>query len=275
MGNQLGDTSVNFKNENFWYFSRMINIVLFGTGNLATHLFKALSKSSIFQIIQVYNHQQKSLDKFSQLTHITTQLNEIKEAEIYLLALKDEVIAEIAEKIPSTNALVVHTSGGTELEILKKFPHRGIFYPLQTFSKNKEVDFAKVPICLETNLSEDMEILKKFAGEFSKEIFILDSNQRKAVHAAAVFVSNFVNLMYTEGAEICTRNNIPFEILQPLIEETSNKIKVLSPLEAQTGPALRNDQRVIENHLKLLNENQQQVYKLLTASIQNYHGKKL
>ncbi|RKS52943.1 uncharacterized protein DUF2520 [Gillisia mitskevichiae] len=253
----------------------MKRIVIFGTGNLATHLFEVYKYSGDFKIIQVYNHDPKSLQIFNDQVAITTNLNEIAPADIYILALKDDILAEISQKINETNALVLHTSGAVSVEVLNKFKNRGVFYPLQTFSKNKKVDFSKIPICIEANTAENTKVLNELASEISEKVFGISSEQRKTLHVAAVFVSNFVNFMYTEGEKICNDNQVPFEILHPLILETASKVTKMSPLESQTGPAKRNDQEVISSHLELLNEEQQKIYSLLTLSIQNLHGKEL
>ncbi|WP_010229408.1 DUF2520 domain-containing protein [Gillisia marina] len=159
--------------------------------------------------------------------------------------------------------------------MLNKFENQGVFYPLQTFSKNKKVDFSGIPICVESNTKTSTKTLKKLASGISEKVFEISSAQRKSLHVAAVFVSNFVNFLYTEGEKICKDNQVPFEILHPLILETASKAINMSPKEAQTGPAKRKDQEVISSHLELLNEEQQKIYSLLTLSIQNLHGKEL
>lgn len=253
----------------------MKRIVLFGTGNVATHLFEAYKNSYDFKIIQVYNHAPKSLQAFKDKVLITTELEEVLPADIYIFALKDDIITQVSQKMKETDALVVHTSGAVSLKVLEKFKRHGVFYPLQTFSKNKKVDFSKIPVCVEANTNADKDLLKKLALEISSQVFEISSEQRKSLHVAAVFVSNFVNFLYTEGEKLCKDNKIPFEILHPLILETASKVTKMSPLEAQTGPAKRNDQEVINSHLELLNEDQQKIYKLLTLSIQSLHGKEL
>ena len=168
----------------------------------------------------------------------------------------------------------MHTSGGVALEKISNHNRRGVFYPLQTFTKGKAVDFKTIPICIETEFSADLKILKKIAKSISDKMYIINSEQRKALHVAAVFVNNFTNHLYQIGNQICEENNIPFEVLHPLIQETAEKIKELSPSEAQTGPALRNDTKTIEKHIDFLeNPEYKKLYQLLTQSIQ--HVKKL
>lgn len=252
----------------------MKTIVLFGAGNVASHLYIAFSASEKFKIIQIYNHRKERLESFKNVP-VTTQISEVLSADIYLLAVKDDAISQIARKLNNPKALVCHTSGSVPLDVLSNFKRAGVFYPLQTFSKGKEVDFNNIPICIESKEQSDLDLLKKLAESISGKVFQISSEQRKSLHVAAVFVSNFVNHLYSQGEEICRKNEVPFEILEPLIEETAAKIKWIKPKNAQTGPAIRNDEQVINSHLQVLNEEQQHIYKLLTRSIQNLHGKKL
>ena len=253
----------------------MIEVVILGTGNVAFHLFKAFSEAENIRVIQVYNHQQESLKYFSNFTDTTTNINDLKPAHFYVLALKDDVIPEIAEQLRSYDGIILHTSGAVGLNALESATNFGVFYPLQTFSKNKAVDFAEIPVCIEANSAENLEKIRSLASGITKDVRKIDSEQRKALHLAAVFVNNFSNHLYSIGAEICSGNNIDFSILKPLIKETASKIESLKPQEAQTGPALRNDQKTIEKHLAFLSKKHKDIYSLLTQSIQDLHGKKL
>jgi predicted short-subunit dehydrogenase-like oxidoreductase (DUF2520 family) len=154
------------------------------------------------------------------------------------------------------------------MDSLNSNNRKGVFYPLQTFSASKEIDFKLIPICLEATTRKDYQILEKVAKSISDVTYNINSEQRKALHVAAVFVSNFVNHLYQIGNELCLENDLSFEILKPLITETANKIQTLSPTQAQTGPAKRNDTQTIKAHLSFLtNDNQKEIYKLLTKSI--------
>src|SRR5690606_21523202 len=145
---------------------------------------------------------------------------------------------------------------------------RGVFYPLQTFSKNKEVDFQTIPICIEAENDDDFALLKNLGKQISKVVHPINSEERAKIHVAAVFVNNFVNYCYLVGKEILDENELPFDILSPLIAETAHKIEALTPFEAQTGPAKRNDRNTIKKHLNLLNNpNQRQLYELMTEMI--------
>jgi len=250
----------------------MISVVIIGSGNVAKHLIKAFLKIENVNLKQVYtrNLEDEALLKSSVST--TSDLSLIKEADVTIIAVSDDAIANISYNLK--NALVVHTSGSVEMKALKNQKNKGVFYLLQSFSKEKEINFSNVPICLEAENKSDLAKLEKLASLLQGNIYHLSSLQRKKIHVAAVFVNNFTNHMYTIAYNICEEHNVPFNILQPLIEETSQKIKNLTPKEAQTGPAKRNDMETIKNHLNLLSKSQQELYLKITQSIQN-HGKEL
>ena len=255
----------------------MTEIVLLGSGNVATHLFKAFSAAEECHIKQVYNHSKGTLSFFRNKTEVTTEISDLAPADVYLLALKDDVIPEIAAKLPAKNALLVHTSGSVAMDALTDCPRRGVFYPLQTFSKDNDLDYSEIPFCLEANNPQDLALLKQLAATISEKSYEISSAERKELHLSAVFVCNFVNHLYTVGEQICQKSGIPFEILKPLIKETACKVQQDAPAKVQTGPAIRNDRSTIDAHLKLLDssEENRDVYKLLTSAIQTFHGKKL
>ncbi|MFK8061117.1 MAG: Rossmann-like and DUF2520 domain-containing protein [Polaribacter sp.] len=229
----------------------MISVLIVGNGNVATHLQKAFLMADNIMVTQINSRK----------------LENIPKTDITIIAVSDDAIAEVSSKIK--NSFVVHTSGCFSMNDLKNKTSKGVFYMLQTFSKEKEVDFSEIPFCLEAENEMDFQFLEKLAKSIGKKIFKIDSKQRKALHIAAVFVNNFTNHLYKIGNDICKENNVPFEVLQPLIKETASKIEKLSPQKAQTGPAIRNDKKTIKNHLDLLNKEQQKIYKILTKSIQN------
>jgi predicted short-subunit dehydrogenase-like oxidoreductase (DUF2520 family) len=253
----------------------MIKVVIIGSGNVAQHLIKAFAKSKKIDIVQVFSRQKDAVTPLLDSNKITNDFNDLAEADLYIIAVSDDAIAAVSSQLPFENRLVVHTSGSVSLNSLDKKNRKGSFYPLQTFSKKAEVDFNQIPIFLESENQTDIELLEKVATTISDKVYKINSEQRKALHVSAVFVNNFVNHLYQIGNEICIENNVPFEVLKPLILETANKIMVLSPKEAQTGPAIRSDEQTISSHLDfLLDENQKNIYKTLTQSIQN-NGKKL
>jgi predicted short-subunit dehydrogenase-like oxidoreductase (DUF2520 family) len=257
----------------------MIKVSIIGSGNVAQHLIVALQNSIIngaeMELIQVYTRQKSTLSHLLDFNKITDDWKTLAEADLYIIAVSDEAISAVSKQIPYKNKLVVHTSGGISLEAIASNNRKGVFYPLQTFTKNNAVDFKIIPICIESQNASDYQLLQNVAQAISDSVFAINSEQRKALHLAAVFVNNFTNHLYKIGNDICIENNVPFEILKPLIQETAEKITQLSPNEVQTGPAIRNDIETINAHLSFLSdENQKNIYNILTQSIQN-NGKKL
>ncbi len=253
----------------------MITISIIGSGNVAQHLISAFEKSNEIELVQVFSRDKNKVKAFVDSQKIINNYDDLQKVDLIIIAVSDQAIVEVSNKIPFQNQLVAHTSGAVSLDNLNDKNRQSVFYPLQTFSKNKEVNFTEIPICLEAQNESDFEILKKIATTISNKIYKINSEQRKSLHVSAVFVCNFVNHLYQIGNEICKTNNVDFEILKPLILETANKIKMLSPKEAQTGPAMRHDSETINSHLAFLSdENQKEIYKILTKSIID-DGKKL
>lgn len=253
----------------------MIKIVILGGGNVAFHLTSTFLKIKEVMVVQVYNRNLDTIAHLKSKTAITNNLSELKDADIYIISVSDDAISETSSKLNFKKKLVVHTSGSIAMSGLLSNSNKGVFYPLQSFSKNSKVDFSTVPICIEAEKNKDLILLEKIGNLVSNHIYFINSEQRKQLHVAAVFVNNFVNHLYKLGNDICNKNNVPFDILQPLIKETAKKITNLSPFEAQTGPAKRNDNKTIEKHKAMLTNNQQEIYTLLTKSIYKTYGEKL
>ena len=253
----------------------MIRVSIIGSGNVAQHLIVAFSKTTDIELVQVFARKDAAVAHLTSPDKIYTNFNDIIAADLFIIAITDDAITEVSAAIPFSNELVVHTSGSVSIEAIDNKNRPGVFYPLQTFSKSKEVDFKTIPICIETKNEKDFQILEKVAKSISNTVYKINSEQRKALHIAAVFVCNFVNHLYQIGNNICIKNDLPFDILKPLIQETANKILTLSPNQAQTGPAKRKDTQTINAHLSFLSdENQKEIYKMLTKSIID-NGKKL
>jgi predicted short-subunit dehydrogenase-like oxidoreductase (DUF2520 family) len=253
----------------------MIRLSIIGSGNVAQHLIQAFSKNAETELVQVFSRNPEAVFLLISNDKIISDLSELKPVDLTIIAVSDDAISEVSTQLVFQNQLVVHTSGSVSIEALDSKNRKGVFYPLQTFSKSKEVDFKVIPICLEAENDTDLQLLTNVAKTISNSIANVDSQQRKALHVAAVFVSNFTNHLYQIGNEICKENNLSFDILKPLIQETANKILSLSPNEAQTGPAKRKDTQTINAHLNFLtNETQKEIYKMLTKSIID-NGKKL
>ena len=250
----------------------MISVVILGSGNVALQLIRAFLKIDTINLKQVYTRNQEDINTLKDSINTTNDISLLKQADVTIIAVSDDAISSISSHIK--NSFVVHTSGSVDMKSLNNIGRKGVFYPLQSFSKKKKVDFKNIPICLESETKEDLLKLEELVSLLQSKSYILSSHQRKKIHVAAVFANNFSNHMYTIANEICEKYNIPFDILHPLIEETSDKIKNITPKKAQTGPAKRNDVETIENHLNLLSKKQQEIYLKITQSIQEY-GKKL
>lgn len=258
----------------------MIKVCIIGSGNVAQHLIAALLKAQnsgrAIELVQAYTRNAYSLSHLLDFDKITTDFDQLTtSADLYIIAVSDMAIADVSNQLPFKNKLVVHTSGSISIDDLSNNNRKGVFYPLQTFSKTKTVDFTAVPLCLESQNTSDFQLLETVARIISDKTYAINSEQRKALHVSAVFVNNFVNHLYLLGNEICLEHQVPFEILKPLIKETAEKVMVLSPAEAQTGPAKRMDFETIKSHLAhLSDDSQRNIYELLTQSI-IAHGKKL
>lgn len=253
------------------------NIVLIGAGNVAFHLGQAL-KAKGLNIVQVYSRTASNAKKLAQLLQCesTNNLKKINpDAQLYILAVSDHVIVQLAKKIATQipeDALVVHTSGATPAQSLKGlFKFYGTFYPLQTFSKSRAVDFTQIPFCIYANRKIHREQLASLAKKLSPAVYFINDQQRAVLHVAAVFANNFTNHLIQVSESILKAEDLPFDLLKPLILETANKIQHNAPKAMQTGPAIRNDQSTIQQHLSYLEKHPdyQKLYLLLTQSIQS------
>ncbi len=247
----------------------MITVSIIGSGKVAHHLILHLLEQEGIYLQQVYARHTDQLPAYLPKDRIINQLDQLTAVDLILLAVSDDAIEQVTAAIPLQNQLIAHTSGATSIEAIKGPNRAGVFYMLQTFSLEKAIDFSEIPFCLEAQSDADFNLLEKVALKFSEKVFDINSEQRRSIHIAAVFVSNFVNHMYVLGAEICKENHVPFDILKPLIQETAEKIKTIPPRQAQTGPAIRKDQKTIEKHLEfLIDPNLKNIYQILTQSIQ-------
>lgn len=252
-------------------------IVFIGAGNLATNLAKALYRKG-FRIVQIYSRTEASARSLAEVVEaeFTTSLENINPfARLYIVSLKDAAFIELLSAIVAgkkKDALMVHTAGSLPLSIWEGMTeHYGVFYPMQTFSKQREVDFREVPFFIEAASPEDTELLKAVAATLSERVFEVDSEQRKSLHLAAVFTCNFSNHMYALAAELLEKYRLPFDVMLPLIDETARKVHELKPKLAQTGPAVRYDENIINDHLNMLSDDpeMQKLYELVSRSIFN------
>ncbi len=246
----------------------MIRVSIIGSGNVAQHLIQVFALTTGIDVVQVYARHPEPIKSLIPSVSVVTSFSELKRVDLCIIAVSDHSIAAVSQQLPFKNQLVVHTSGSVAMDDLDDQNRKGVFYPLQTLTKSKEVDFKCIPICLEAQSAIDFKLLYSVASLLSDSIYSVNSIQRKALHLSAVVVNNFVNHLYHIGATICSDYELDFAILKPLIVETANKINTLSPQQAQTGPALRGDTETINTHLAMLKEDyQKEIYKILTKSI--------
>jgi predicted short-subunit dehydrogenase-like oxidoreductase (DUF2520 family) len=227
-----------------------LRVCLIGSGNVATRLGIALKQYGS-EIVMVYSPTLKNAEKLGKQLRaaaVSNLHNLPDDVDVYIMCTKDDAIKPIARHLRKTNACVIHTAGSIPMDALHLCKWHGVLYPVQTLSAQREIDFRTVPMLIEANNAKSKAIIRKVASTLSGKVYWMNSNQRLHVHLAAVYANNFVNYMYQAAGKILEGQDIPFDILQPLIEETANKIKKLSPANAQTGPAIRNDLRVQKQH---------------------------
>ncbi|MFA7687561.1 MAG: Rossmann-like and DUF2520 domain-containing protein [Moheibacter sp.] len=256
----------------------MKSVVILGAGNVAFHLTRALIENTV-NVRQIFNRTLERAAEVGEANKVayTDQISKLEKAELYIIASSDSAVEELSHYIPYDDTLVVHTSGSLGTNVLKGDYRKGVFYPFQTFTKKKNLRYEDVPFFVEAENKEDEDALFRLAEKISNEVHRAGSEKRLQIHLAGVWVSNFVNHLYYIGHKICEKNDIPFDVLRPLIEETALKVQDLTPFDAQTGPARRNDEMIIHKHLDILGDSRlQQLYQLLTDSIQRtYANEKL
>lgn len=256
-----------------------LNICFIGAGNLATHLSVALQKEG-HKVIQVYSKTTESALKLANNlgAEFTTSTNEISsDADLYIVALKDSAVDEVLSKVNFQNNFVIHCSGSLPISILKKYSENiGVLYPLQTFSKNRAIEFNNIPVFVEANSAINENKLLEIARSISNEVSVLNSAKRKSLHISAVFACNFVNHMYSLADESLGASNISFDVLKPLILETAQKVQEYKPKDVQTGPAVRFDENIINDHLNQLKDfpDYQELYNSISKSIFELHQEK-
>ena len=232
-----------------------MNIVIIGQGNVATNLDYAFRKKGIA----------------CQMVSSREGLDQLPAANVYIYAVRDEALPSVVKQVVSVGkSLHLHTSGTMPITVFgEDKPHAGIFYPFQTFSKARVIeDFSTVPVFFEARGIDDISAVYSLALTITSRVYEASQHDRERLHVAGVFTNNFTNLMYTMAAELLKNTHIPFSALLPLIDETAAKIHTLSPHDAQTGPARRGDENVMNHHLSLLTEEQQAIYRLLSDAIQ-------
>jgi predicted short-subunit dehydrogenase-like oxidoreductase (DUF2520 family) len=249
-----------------------MRITIIGSGNVATHLAAAF-KNAGHRIMQVYsrNMQNAALLGYHVGAEAIDDLSHINpETDLFIISVKDDAIVSIAKGLAKYGKLTVHTSGAVSLGALSAItPKAGVFYPLQTFSKNKEIDFFTVPLCIEGIDEEITDQLEQLAQTVSNRVYRVNSAQRKVLHLAAVFACNFPNYLYDAAQQLLEKQQMDFEMLRPLILETAKKVQDHLPGEVQTGPAIRDDENTMAAHLQMLNNEPalKSIYELLSQEI--------
>lgn len=244
-------------------------IVIIGAGNVATHLARALDRvSSVVQIISA--HHQNAVCLAAQLCNCeaASPATIYTEADFYIVAVNDDNISTVTAEMPRVNGIVAHTSGSTPMQAISADCRgKGVFYPLQTFSKDAELDISAVPFFIEGSDTETTEKLCSLAGLISNNIFLADSDQRATLHIAAVFASNFFNHLLVESGKILAADGYPLDVMLPLLKVTLDKAMSMGPDKAQTGPASRGDTNVIDTHLSRLSGLPREIYRLMSDAI--------
>ena len=232
-----------------------MKITFIGSGNIAWHLSNILQRNG-HEIVEVWSKSEKNARLLSSKLNcnIISSLSDLKSTDLIIISVKDDVILDVLNKIEKSNTPIAHTSGSVGTDVFKNRENFGVFYPIQSFNKNIDVNFNKTPICIESNNSELEKTLISLANSISNSVHILNSKQREQLHIAAVFASNFTNHMMSISEQILISNKMNFDLLKPLIRNTFEKIKNNHPKDVQTGPAKRKDYLIIKKHLESLED---------------------
>lgn len=256
-------------------FVLIMNVSFIGSGNLAWHLAPALDNTD-YRVAEVFSpnpkHAKALVERLYHAQVKDTLDFSSSTSRIFIIAVSDDVIMDITQEIVlPQDAILLHTSGSQPLNVLGHAgtPRHGVFYPLQTFTKNKKVNFEDIPFFIESDDDGTEKIMLTMAGAISRKVYKISSAERKALHVAAVFASNFSNHMLTISRDIMSDNKLDFDWLKPLIAETINKSLALTPDQAQTGPAKRGDLEILDKHLEFLQRDEAvaEIYKVISQHI--------
>ena len=246
----------------------MKNILLIGSGNIATHLALNIDKEK-YHIVQVFGRSKENTESLAKKINSdwTIDVSKIEKADITIIAIKDDSIKNILKSLP--NNATVHTSGSTSIDVFKGyFEDYGVLYPLQTFNKDVDLNLKEVPFFIEANNQKFEKDLNELSNSFSKKTYLINSHKRKQLHIAAVFSCNFSNHMFVIAKNLVEKENINYSVLLPLIKQTLSKLENLNPQNTQTGPAIRNDKIIINEHINSIKEdNLKEIYSLISQNI--------
>lgn len=239
---------------------------------MAYHLAKAL-KISEQNLVQIFGRNEETLKSIADELQVSFSTTELADADLYIISVSDSSVEEVSKMIKNPAAIVVHTSGSLPKEVLIGDYKKASFYPLQTFSKTKELDYTGIPFFIDAADKVVEKKLVDLASKISRHVEIVDCEKRKYIHLTAVFACNFVNHLFARAKEISDSQQISFDYFMPLIKETFDKIKSVNPKDAQTGPAVRNDKRIMETHKELIKKPEQlTIYNTMNASIKEMYN---
>lgn len=254
-----------------------MKVVIIGTGNTATVLGRLISSKGHL-ITQVYGRNPLEADRLASVLEcsaITELSNLDTTSEIFIVAVSDSSIAEVANALTITKGIIVHTAGSVSISILKeKARNYGVLYPLQSLRK-ESINIPHIPFLIEGNTEDVTTLIQDFAGSLSTQVQRANDDERKKLHLAAIIVNNFPNYLYALAADYCQKNKVDFSLLLPLIKQTSDRLFEQSPKQTQTGPATRGDIDTISKHLDMLADDKElhTIYNLFTTNIQSYFKK--
>lgn len=258
-----------------------MNVVIIGSGNVAWHLAPALENIG-YKVMAVYSQNIDHAKELTERLYEATPTDSLDFGEIsmslFIIAVQDQAIEDVAkELILPDEAIVVHTSGSQPLDLLNYIPteHLGVFYPLQTFSKAKKVDFTHVPLLIESQDKLTKKTLTKIANQLSRKVLHVHSEDRRVLHISAVFACNLTNHLFTIAEKLLIDKDLDFNLLKPLITETINKSLEIGPRNSQTGPAIREDFETLEKQMQYLKENEDyaKIYRLINQNIIDTYAK--
>ncbi len=252
-----------------------MKISFIGSGNVATQMALALNRISSVKIDQIISRDRNEAKHLAQQVRAdhTDDFSRINNFDLLIMAVSDDSIDEILEKVElPNNKIICHTAGSVSSEVLKNVSRKyGVIYPLQTLSKTKDVDWTDLPVFLTTSDDSTQKRLLQVIKQLTRETHIITDEQRFALHVSAVFACNFSNAMMQVSEQICQDNNLDYKLLSPLIAETFEKLGKMGPRHAQTGPARRGDTRVMQKHLDFLQDRalEKDIYKMVSDYIQS------
>ncbi|MBR1544024.1 MAG: DUF2520 domain-containing protein [Muribaculaceae bacterium] len=256
---------------------KRLNVVLIGSGNVATSI--ALGLRGKCEPVQVFSRNRENAQALADAAGFAEATDDLrrlrKDADVYVVSVVDDAIAEVIKAVDDNGGLWLHTSGSVPISVFEGVRKRyGVLYPMQSFTKGHPADMSEVPFFVEGVNDEETRRIMQFAHLLSEQVTVADSETRKRLHVAAVFACNFANYMWSLSAEVLDESGLDFSVMKPLIRTTVAKLERMSPRESQTGPAVRGDQDVIKEHEAMLSGDKREIYSILSESIMNSREKR-